>query len=275
LPGPTSLAVVAALAMLAAASPAGLELQPAASRAFDRYVALAEARIQQEISGKSPLLWIDQQPPSQRGPIVAALERGEVVSAKLQMRDRGKSIDPPGGLIHHWVGTVFLAGADVRRARTMLQDYDRYPQWFSPLIQRAHIESRSGDRFRVAMRTEMHKILTVTVDADYDIAYSTLSDSTFHVRSIATAIHIVDSPGTSAERRTPADQTFGFLWRLNTYCSFAQVANGTYEQCESISLTRDIPFGLGMIVRPLVTGIPRETLEFTLGHVRQLVSVKK
>ena len=35
-----------------------------------------------------------------------------------------------------------------------------------------------------------------------------------------------------------------------------------------MSLTRDLPFGLGWIVRPFVTGVPRETLEFTLSSVR-------
>ena len=123
------------------------------------------------------------------------------------------------------------------------------------------------------MRTEMRKILTVTVDADYAIAYENVGSSAMHVRSIANNIHIVDAPGAQNERRTPAEQTFGFLWRLNTYCSFVEMRSGTYEQCESISLTRDIPFGFGTIVRPLVSGIPRETLEFTLNQVRAQVKL--
>jgi hypothetical protein len=42
-----------------------------------------------------------------------------------------------------------------------------------------------------------------------------------------------------------------------------------YLQCESISLTRGIPLGLGWIVRPFVTSIPRETLAFTLDTTRK------
>jgi hypothetical protein len=52
------------------------------------------------------------------------------------------------------------------------------------------------------------------------------------------------------------------------WCSFDGRAEGTYEQCESISLTRGIPFGLGWIVGPFVNSIPRETLELTLGGIR-------
>jgi len=51
-------------------------------------------------------------------------------------------------------------------------------------------------------------------------------------------------------------------------CSLEAREAGTYVQCESISLSRAIPTGLGWIVRPFVTGIPRESLEFTLGKMR-------
>ena len=247
-------------------------LKPDTLYAFDRYIRLTEQRIQGEVGGSAPLLWINRQPADSRPTLISRLERGEVVSERLQTRELGKQIEAPGALIHHWVGTVLLPGVRLGRVKPVVQNYNRYPEWFSPLIRRARVTTRDGDRFVVAMRTEMQKILTVTVDADYVIEYQTVSATAFHVRSIATSIHIVDSAGTAAERRTPAEQTFGFLWRLNTYCSFSEVPAGTIEQCESVSLTRNVPFGLGTIVRPLVSGIPRETLEFTLGQVRKLVS---
>jgi hypothetical protein len=247
-------------------------LKPDTLAAFDRYVRLTEQRIQGEVAGASPLLWIDQQRAGARSELIARLGRGEIVSERLETKDHGKGIDAAGGLIHHWVGTVFLPGVRLDRVKAVVQDYDRYSEWFSPLIRRARVTSHDGDHFVVAMRTEMHKILTVTVDADYDIQYRQIDPKALHVRSLATGIQIVDSPGTAGERRTPAEQTFGFLWRLNTYCSFKEVPEGTFEQCESISLTRDVPVGLGLIVRPLISGIPRETMEFTLGQVRKQVT---
>ena len=33
-------------------------------------------------------------------------------------------------------------------------------------------------------------------------------------------------------------------------------------------LTRDVPTGLGWLIKPFITSIPRETMEFTLGKVR-------
>ena len=44
---------------------------------------------------------------------------------------------------------------------------------------------------------------------------------------------------------------------------------GVYVECESVSLTRDIPFGLGWAVGPFVTSLPRESLELTLTKTRE------
>ena len=41
---------------------------------------------------------------------------------------------------------------------------------------------------------------------------------------------------------------------------------GVYIQCEALSLSRDIPAGLGWALNPLVSGIPRESLVRVLGR---------
>jgi len=47
---------------------------------------------------------------------------------------------------------------------------------------------------------------------------------------------------------------------------------GVYVQSEVASLTRDIPTGLGWMIKPFVTGIPKETLKFTLEATRKAVA---
>jgi hypothetical protein len=59
------------------------------------------------------------------------------------------------------------------------------------------------------------------------------------------------------------------MWRLNSYWRFAERDGGTYVQLEAISLTRDIPVGLGWLIGPFISSIPKESLEFTLGRTRQ------
>ena len=59
------------------------------------------------------------------------------------------------------------------------------------------------------------------------------------------------------------------MWRLNSYWAFEQVEDAVLVECEAISLTRDIPNGLGWMVGPFVNSIPRESLEFTLDATRK------
>jgi len=42
------------------------------------------------------------------------------------------------------------------------------------------------------------------------------------------------------------------------------LALGVYLECRTISLSRNIPTGLGWIIRPMVSSLPRESLTATL-----------
>ena len=260
-------AVAAAIALTAVVPPDG-ELKSETRLAFERYVRLTEARIGGELAGKSPLLWIDRQPERQRAQLRSRLERGEIISERMKTQDAGKDIDVNHGMIHHWVGTVFLRGVPLSKVKAFVQDYDKYPSIFSPTILRSKVISAGPERYVVQMRTSMTKVITVVIDADYLIDYRPISSTRLHSKSVATNLHEVKSAGQPDEQRIPGDQTSGFLWRLNNYCSFEESPAGTIEQCESVSLTRGIPFGMGWLINPMTSGIPRDTLQFTLGKVR-------
>ena len=263
-----AMACTAVVLLPAAPAP---QLTAATRTAFDRYVALTEARMSGELSGAAPFLWIDRQPAAERTRLMAQLRAGEVATARLETRDAGAVIDAGDGLLHHWIGTVFLPGATMDRTMAFVQDYNRYAEHFAPMIQRSRIVNRSGDRFVVAMRTRMKKVIEVVIDADYTIDYRMVGPGKMYTKSVAANVHEVASPGTPGEQRHPADARDSYMWRLNTYCSFEQRTEGVYEQCESISLTRNIPWVARWIVRPFVTSIPREALEATLGTVRAKV----
>lgn len=254
--------------------PSTAQLRPATTEAFTRYVQLTESRIADEVDGRSPFLWVDRQPAAQRARLLERLRNGEVVSDRLETRDGRSKIGVDDGMIHHWIGTVLIPDVSVAEVREFVQDYPRYPAHFTPLIQRTNVVDRRAESFRVHMRTWMKKVITVVVDADYVVDYHHLDATRMYSRSEAHDIHIVEDADSSGEQRVPADETDGLLWRLNTYCSFEQRAEGTYEQCESVSLTRGIPLMLRWLISPFVTGIPRETLAFTLGQVRERIAAR-
>ena len=47
-----------------------------------------------------------------------------------------------------------------------------------------------------------------------------------------------------------------------------------YVQCEAISLTRDIPVGLGWLVRPFIKSIPEKSLTSTLEDTRRALEAE-
>jgi hypothetical protein len=244
------------------------ELHPATVAAFDRYVELTEARMAAEIAGTVPFLWVDRQPEPVRHHAMVELEAGRVVVERLETRDGRQAVPVPDGLVHHWIGTVFLPGVRLERALGFVRNYEGYPTAFGPMIQSARVRSATEDHVDVTIRTSTRQVVTVVVEADYAVDYRAAGPGRVWTKSIASHIQEIDAPGTPTERVRPPADDHGYLWRLNTYCAFEARPDGTYEQCESISLSRGVPFGFGWLVGPLVEGVPRETLEFTLGHVR-------
>lgn len=268
-PGPrASGAFVVAALVCAAATAAGRQLKPAALAGFEKYVTLTEARMAKELTGPSPFLWIDRQPEPRRTQLYDRLKRGEVLVQRLETKDGNAAVEVDDGLIHHWIGTVFMPGATIDRVMTFVKDYGNYAKYFAPTIVRSRVKAQTPDHFEVEMRTSTKKVITVVIDAEYAIDYRTLAADRVYTRSVAGNIFEVAGAGTPQERRTPAEQGRGYLWRLNNYCSFQHRPEGTYEQCESVSLTTEVPWLLRFIVTPFVTSVPRETLQFTLGRVR-------
>jgi hypothetical protein len=259
------------LTSLWALPPGGLDQRDAATRAgFQRYVELTEARQAAELDGRAPFLWLDRQPAPARAALLDRLRRGEVVSARLETRDGGRAIDMGEGKVHHWIGTVLLPGVTLDRAIAFVQDYDRYPALFAPMVQRTRILRASPERIDVAMRTMSSKYgITVVIDADYPVEYRRLSARRLASKSIATNIFQVEAAGRPNERRIPGDQApRGYLWQLHNYCWFDERPEGTYEQCESVSLSSDPGWFLNALFGRIINGIPRDTLEFTLSRVR-------
>lgn len=63
----------------------------------------------------------------------------------------------------------------------------------------------------------------------------------------------------------------GYLWRMNLYWRLEQEDDGVFAECHSLSLSRDIPRGVGWIVKPFVRSMPRESLEQSLQATRLAV----
>jgi hypothetical protein len=265
--------LVLALSLSASAVAVAAELKPDTAAAFDRYTRLTEQRIKTEVPRTNAFLWIDSLPESRRSEVANGLKQGGVIIERLRTRDGSQDIDVPDGLIHHWVGTVFVPGVTVKDAVTLMQDYNRHSKYFAPAIARSKLLDRDGNRFRVALRFHVKKIITVTLDTENEAEFFHPAADRAHSRIRSTRTTEIADANTPRERPKPPGEENGFMWNLNTYWRFLERDGGTYVQCESLTLTRDVPFALAWIIRPIVTQMPKESLTFTLGKARQALTV--
>lgn len=245
------------------------DLREGTRQAFERYVQITEARIEQELKEAGRGLWIDRLSQAERTDAERQLRAGEVMIMRLESRADGKRLEIPDGKVHHWLGTVFIPGVTLSRTIAMVQDYELYPRIYQPAIRRSTIVSRDGSRFKVSMQMFMKKVISVVLNADFDVVYRSLGPTRMYVPSVATRIAEVENADTAQAREKLVGHDNGFLWRFNNYCLFEERDGGTYMQCESVSLSRTIPVGLGWLIGPFVTSIPRESLTFTLTAARR------
>jgi len=166
---------------------------------------------------------------------------------------------------------VFIPGAKLDDVLSTLEDYDRHSVYYTPDVERSKIESRTGDNFLVFLRFHRHKVITVVLNTEHEVQYFRDAPGKAHSRSSAVRIAEVENAGRADEReKTPGDDD-GFLWRMETWWRMEEGDGGVYVQSEVASLTRSIPTGLGWMIGPFVTDIPKETLTFTLEATRRAV----
>jgi hypothetical protein len=92
-------------------------------------------------------------------------------------------------------------------------------------------------------------------------------------RSYTTRVAEVEEAGSPQERVMPPDTGHGFLWRLNSYWRFQQGESGVCVECRAISLTRDVPFGMGWLIEPIIQRLPKESLINTLVATRRALQI--
>jgi hypothetical protein len=269
---PRRLVAVALAAIVFLAQPLdAADLKSQALDAFNRYVLLTDVQTDAALARREPYLHIDALPEDRRAATYAQLREAKVVIEHLETLDQGRQIQVPGGMIHDWIGTVFIPGATLAQTLTLDQDYDHHQDILRPDVMRSKILRHSGDDFLVLLRFYKKKVITTVIDTEHEVHYTIMDATHAQSRSHTTRVQEVDNAGQSDERLDPEGHDRGFLWKMNTYWRFEEKDGGTYVECRSISLTRDIPAGLGWLIGPYVTSVPRESLTFTLATTRSAV----
>jgi len=241
-----------------------VELKPETLHSFETYVRDAEDEMDTSLKANGAFLWSDAS--SDR---TQAVREGGIVA---EFWSGHSPVKVPSGLIHDWIGAAVVPGATVQETLTLVQDYDHHKNIYRPEVMDSKLVSHRGNDFKIQLRLLKKKVITVVLDTDHDVHYLCVDRMRWFCRSHTTRIAEVEDPGTTKESVLPPDTGHGFLWRLYSYWKFQEKKGGVCIECRAISLTRDIPFGLGWIFEPIVQTLPRESLINTLEATRRALT---
>jgi len=242
------------------------DLQPETANAFDQYVRKAEMRMDERLQS-AKFLWADQE-----GGSLNELRSGRVLAQPAATKAEAPA---PHGLIHDWIGAVFIPGVTLHEVLSAVQDYDRHKFAYGPEVVDSKLLRRTGDDFHIYLRLRKKKVVTVTLNTEHDVHYQQLDAVRCRSRSYSTRIAEVANAGQRDERELPVGHDHGFMWRLYSYWRFVERDGGVYVECEAISLTRDVPAALSWLISPIIRNLPRESLIATLASTRNFSLSRK
>jgi hypothetical protein len=243
-----------------------VQLSPRTLEAFDTYIQHAEMEMEQTLHGIGPFLWSRQTPERTQ-----EVDREKVVA---QFWTGRAPVKVPNGLIHDWIAATFIPDSSIQEIFAVIQNYDNYKNIYKPEVIASRLIGHRDNDFQIYLRLLKKKVITVVLDTEHEVQYRQVDRTRWVCRSYTTRIAEVENAGSENERVLQPDAGYGFLWRLYSYWRFEERNAGVVVECRAISLTRDVPFGLGWVIEPIIQKLPKESLINTLVATRQALCTR-
>jgi hypothetical protein len=234
------------------------ELEERTSRAYDAYAARAKQMFLDRIrSGVPP------------AGVAPGASRDATPVARAQGRDG--IIEVSGGLVHHWVGAVFIENVSLQRVLDLSYAYSDYRTIYKPIIGSTLLD-RSADTFHVWLRLKEGAAgVSAVLDIWLNVQYFYPDSRHAHSVSNAEEIREVRNAGEADEQRLSAGRDSGYLWRANSFTNFIEREGGVYVEMETLGLTRRFPPLLGWVLEPIARRLGRKSVETSLEEFRTAV----
>jgi len=248
---------------------AAAELTAELLQGWAAYVKATEQRIATELRAARGFLVLDFQPENE-----AAKERRAVLAGEIPIRKMvsygasGKKMVLSGGIAHHWRGTVFIPGAKVEEIIYRILNPTAADMEQEDVLKWKVLE-RGQDSLKIYLKLQRSKFVTVVYNTEHEVKVQRYGKDRASSTSVATRIAELDSPNSSREREKPEGRDNGFLWRMNSYWRYEQVAGGVIVELESVTLSRSVPFIFDLLIHPMIESTARESVERTLASMRK------
>ena len=238
------------------------ELKQATLQSWDSYARAVKANMQERATGRRQFLWVDESPDLTR----------RVRGGEALVSSQGP-VKVPHGLIHHWAGAIFLPGVTLDEVAGVLNQYDRYQDFYRPMVMKSKVLESSDDHVRASLLM-MQKAFGVTaaVETETEIHISKLDANRMYSLSDSTRVQEIAEYGQPHEHPFPEGREPGYVWRTFNVTRLEERDGGVYVEMETIALSRGIPWELRWIIEPLTDNLPRNIMRDTLKDTRIAVT---
>jgi hypothetical protein len=229
------------------------QLKPETLEAWNQNLSTATAHMKDRARGT--FLWTDESPERLR-----RVRAGEVLVEPMANTPQAV----PGGLIHHWIGAAYIPGARIDDAITVVRNYNRYPEFYSPSVIEAKTLSRKAgeDRFLVVV-VDKAMFMSHALDSEYHSRFVEVDERKWYNIAETTSVQEVAEGGPM-----PDGEGSGYIWRLCTVSRYEERDGGVYIETEAYALSRPIPFALHWVVDPIVRRVSRSALAKSIEQTR-------
>ncbi|MGO9434735.1 MAG: hypothetical protein ACLPH3_25130 [Terracidiphilus sp.] len=178
----------------------------------------------------------------------------------------------PHTLIHDWVGAVFVPNVTLDRALSVIEDYDRYNEFYKPLVSECSIVARDGDQIKLnVVATQKAFSVTAAVETEEQVQVVRLGPKKAYIASSAVRVQEIADYGQPTEHPFPENRRPGFVWREVTVQRLEERDGGVYIELETTVLSRSIPAELRWFIKPLADGLLRKLMLDVLNDTRNAV----
>jgi hypothetical protein len=260
----STLLITLPFAMLSAEPSRAAELQPATLQAWDSYLHEVNVRVERRGANDQPFLWTDESPDR-----AVRVRRGEVLIAPVIGHGTGTV---PNGLIHDWIGAIFIPGGTIGGLSAVIHDYDHYQQVYRPAVTASQSLTCTAGEQEFLMVWQRHVLfVNAAMQGHYQAHDVTLDLHRGYNVADAAEIRQIEGYGRANQHFLPADTGSGFIWRIHSIARYEERDGGVYLELEGIALTRDIPASLSWLVSGVVNRLSINSLTTTLRQTRDAV----
>ena len=251
---------------LCATAAYAVDLLPHTSAYFDNHIAAIESRIEQ--SYRHPQFLSIPASSSK----LQKIRQGEIV---IEPATGSGNVEIQGGMIQDWRGVMFIPTATLTDVLIVAKDFPSQAETLKPDVAGVKVKSQQGDRYQVYMRLVKSKfVLTDVLNTDFDIRFvQTVPGRAYSLGRTTRVAEVVD-PGKPGEHELPVGKDRGFLWRTAGYWLFEEKDGGVYVEWQSVSLTRDIPLGMGKLFGSILRSLPADSVRHSMSATRKAVEAR-